>query len=65
MVSSKQSEAGLALIAARSRYEKVQRNRATFYWKPRTIAACFPGIDLPSELFCERQFSWYLDYCQF
>jgi hypothetical protein len=53
MVSSKQSEAVLALIAARSRYEKVQRNRATFYWKPRTFTACFPGIDatLPSALF--------------
>jgi hypothetical protein len=65
VVSSKQSEAGLALIAPRSRYEKDQRNRATFCWKPRTISACFPARrHLPSALFCERQFSSYPDYCQ-
>ena len=60
------SEADLGLIAARSRYEKDQRNRATFCWKPRTIIVCFPGLDgtLPSALFCERQFSSYPDYCQ-
>jgi hypothetical protein len=54
-VSSKQREAGLAPIAARSRDEKVQRNRATFYWKPRTIIACFSELDAtPCAPFCER-----------
>jgi hypothetical protein len=64
-ISSKQREAGLASIAARGRDEKVQRNRATFYWQPRTNIACFSEPDAtPCAPFCERQFSSHLDYCQ-